>query len=126
MCDASPVENAVLETPASGAAVVPALVEFEIEPSDWAGPCSEKEPIDTPNVDPIATHWVVVATTVGVRLTRLGALLMARLASGLWTPLEPLPVAVRALNSLNALVVPPPFVQAPPESVASCKGLTVG
>ena len=99
---------------------MPALVEFEIEPSDWAGPCSEKEPIDTANGDPIAVAEVVVAATVGVRLTRRGAvvtpaaLLMARLASGLWTPLRPLPVAVRALNTLNALDGPRHSTSSPP------------
>src|SRR5208282_1194202 len=105
--------------------VMPAVLEFAIEPSDWVGPCSEKEPVDGANGDPIAAE-VVVAVTFGVRLTRLGALLVARLASGLWTSLKPRLVMVRALNTLNALVVPPLFVQAPPASVASCNGLTVG
>src|SRR5262245_55192864 len=92
-CCAGAVEDDELEL-ACGADAMPALVEWEIEPSDWAVAGSEKEPIDTANEDPVAgaRPKVVDAVTVGVRLTRLAicvtpptTVVMARLAAGLWT-----------------------------------------
>ncbi len=78
-----------------------------------------KEPIDNANGDPSAVAEVVVTVTVGVRLIRL----VAMLVTGLSTPLGPLPVAVRALNTS---VVALPSDQVPPVSVASSTAATGG
>jgi hypothetical protein len=105
-CCAGAVEDDELKLD-SGADVMPALVEWEIEPSDGAVAGSENEPIDTANEDPVAAAVaeaavVVDAVTLGVRLTglgacmRLAAVVMAKLAAGLWPAPGTLFVAVGA------------------------------
>jgi hypothetical protein len=99
-CCAGAVEDDELELDC-GADVMPALVEWEIEPSDWAVAGREKEPTDTANEDPAAGAVELVdAVTAGVRLTglgacvRLAAVLIARPTAGLWPAPRPLVVAV--------------------------------
>jgi hypothetical protein len=108
-CCAGAVEDDELEL-VSDADIMPALVELEIEPSDWAVAGSEKEPIDTANEDPVAGAEVelVDAVTVGIRLTGLGicvtppaTVVVAKLAAGLWPAPRPLVVAVGAEGAVE-------------------------